>query len=84
MTVASMPHVVARDAVHAGSSEAGAPKKVAPADDDADLDAELAHGTDLVREPLQELRIDTVIGVAHEGFTGQLDHDAAMSRLRVV
>ena len=45
-------HVVARDAVHAGAREAGAAEEVAAADDDGDLDAELADRADFDRQAL--------------------------------
>src|SRR5690606_9915612 len=69
-------HVVAGDAVHAGSSESGAAEDVAAADHHADLDAGTLRLNDFVGEPADHLRVDAVIGLAHQGFTRELEQDA--------
>jgi len=51
-------------------------KDVAAADDDADLDAGLLHFDCLAGQAADHLRVDAVIGLAEQGFAGELEQDA--------
>jgi hypothetical protein len=59
----------------------GATENVAAADHDADLHASFLHGDDFVGQPTNDLRIDAVVGIAHQRFTGELEQDAVILRL---
>ncbi len=71
-------HMVAGDPVHARSGQAGAAEDVAAADHYADLHASLLYFDDFVGQAADDLGVDTVIGIAHQRLTGELEQDAAV------
>ena len=66
-------HVIAGYPVDAGLGQPGAPKNVAAADDDGDLDAEACNFSDFNRDPVNDRRIDTVIFPAQQRFAAELE-----------
>jgi hypothetical protein len=76
------PHVVAGDTIHAGPGQSGATEDITAADDDGDLDAELANLGNLRCDPLDDGGIDPVIEVAHQRLSGQLQQYAAIQNPR--
>src|SRR6185437_3509569 len=71
-------HVVAGDPVHAGRGEALATEDVAAADHHAHFHAGLAYLDDLLGQPADHLRVDAVVGLAHQRLAGELEQDAAV------
>src|SRR5690606_36129489 len=68
-------HVVAGDPVHALGGQPGAAEDVSATDDHADLAAEVDHLVDLPGDAPQCLRIDAVVGIAHERLAGEFQQD---------
>ena len=74
-------HVVGLGAVHARAGAGHPPPDVAAADDDGDVDAELAADLDdLAGELLDHLAVDAVALVAGERLAGELEEDALVQR----
>src|SRR5690606_6533379 len=71
-------HVVAGDPVHAGGLQAGAAEDVAAADDHAHLHARLVDLEDLAGDAVDDLRVDAVVELAHQGLAAQFQEDAAV------
>ena len=71
-------HVVGGGAVHALGAGREAAEQVAAADDDAGLDAELLDFGDVLGDLRGDGGVDAELLLAHEGFAGQLQQDAAV------
>src|SRR6202042_2899263 len=65
-------HVVGGHPIHAGACQACAAKDVAAADDHGDLHRHQHDVLQFTGDALDDRRVDAVIPVAHQGFTGQL------------
>ncbi len=61
--------VVGLRAVHAFRGRRDAPEDVAAAHDDRDLDVMVSGDADLLGQGIEDLGVDTVAGVTHQGFT---------------
>ena len=75
-------HVVGGRAVHALGARRQAAEQVAAADDDGDLDAELLDLADLLGDLRGDRRVDPERLLAHEGFAGEFEEDAAIDGRR--
>jgi hypothetical protein len=71
-------HVISGDAIHPGAGETGAAENVASADDYRNLDAEAADLRHFRRDTLDQLGIDPVVGLAHQGLAGKLQQYASV------
>ena len=77
-------HVVARDAIHAGTREALAAEDVAATDDDRDLDARLARRRDLRGDTLNDFRLDAVFQVPHQRLAAEFQQYAMVLNRTVI
>ena len=68
--------VVGLSAVHATGGTGDAAEDVAPAHDDADLDALLVKGLDIASESIGDGGVDAVLALPHQRLTGQLQKNA--------
>ena len=59
-----------------------AAEDVAAADDDGGLDAELLDLADVLGDLRGDGRVDAELLLAHQGFAGELEEDAAVARER--
>src|SRR5699024_9775489 len=71
-------HVVAGDPVHAVGGQAGAAEDVAAADDQGDLGAGLLGFHDLAGKAADDLGVDAVVLISHEGLAGKFEQDAVI------
>ena len=76
-------HVVGRGAVHALGAGREAAEQVAAADDHRDLDAEALDLGDVLGDLRRHGGVDAELLLAHEGFTGQLQQDPAVTRRHI-
>ena len=77
-------HVVGGRAVHPLGAGGEAAEQVAAADDDGDLDAERLDLGDVLGDLRRHGGIDAELLLAHEGFTGQLQQDPAVTGSHVL
>ena len=72
------PHVVALYSIHALSRALHAPEDVAPADDQAYLDAFPGDALDVLGVLCEALGIYSVILFAHQGFSAKFEQDSTV------
>ena len=75
-------HVVGLGAVHARAGAGHAPPDVAAADDDGDVDVEVAADLDDLLRPgrADDRAVDAVAGLAGEGLAGELQQERVQRR----
>ena len=66
------PHVITGHPVHTPLRQAGTAQQVAAADHDTDLRPAFADRVDLLRQPLNDARINTMRTLPHECLAAQL------------
>ena len=76
-------HVVGGGAVHALRAGRQAAEQVAAADDDGGLDAEGLDLGDVLGDLRRHGGVDAELLLAHEGFTGELQQDPAVTRWHI-
>ena len=73
-------HLVAGDAVHAGTRQTFAAEDVAAADHHRHLHTGLGHALDLVGDEIHHVGRNAEVELAHEGLAGKLEENARVER----
>jgi len=70
-------------AIHAGASQSGSAKNIAPANNDADAEAQLHGFADFSRDSVQKDRVNTVVLRTQQRFTAEFQQYALIWCVRV-